>query len=118
DSECSLTVEIHQTKIDGESNVRELCASEIGNTVLIKTTTYCCDTPPCSSDHPNGIFFSLPTPKEAAYFVDKGKSPEGLYKQGLIKYSTGNEEEAIALWREVLELDPNFQKARSALKKA
>ncbi len=43
---------------------------------------------------------------------------EELYKKGVIAYAQGNYNEAIQVWNEVLDLEPNHVKAKESIKRA
>jgi cytochrome c-type biogenesis protein CcmH/NrfG len=43
---------------------------------------------------------------------------EERYKQGVIAYAQGNYNEAIQIWNEVLDLEPEHTKAKEAIKRA
>jgi hypothetical protein len=44
--------------------------------------------------------------------ASKAKRIEELYLSGLVEYANGNQEEALRLWEEVLQLDSGFDPAR------
>jgi len=59
-AECNLVLQIDGVMIEGTSADHDVCVSPIRKSLVVKTSSYCCDQPPCPEGYKNGIFFAKP----------------------------------------------------------